>query len=228
MAKVCVEGRSGSRAGSPRCWGLPSCSPLWRRHRHDCSPCDAGPWRRLYDDPERAWAGFDPSDGLRAGARPAGGVGRGQRPVGPVAATRWRTRPSGGHGSGASRGAQAGGRPVRACARPSPDGCVYPARHAQRPARQAGCAHGGGSLAIASTAGGAALWRMGPGHDETGGDPRPREQRPRQYPREQRLRKQYRREQRRHHHPGRTLAGGPALSLDPTPGRPAKTRGDES
>jgi hypothetical protein len=134
-----VEGRSGSRANSPRCGVLPSCSPLRRRCRHDDSTGNVGPWRRLHDDPERAWAGFSPSDRLGAGARFTGRVGRGVRPVGPVAASgrggRWRR--SGGNSGGRSGefgksgGAlPAGGGPFRPCAGPNPHRCLHRPGHA--------------------------------------------------------------------------------------------------
>ncbi len=126
-----VEGKSGSRMKPTRCGASSSCSPLWRRYRHDCSTGNAGPWRRLYNDPERAWAGFDPSDRLSTRARPAGGLGRGLRTVGPVAPPQGRCpslvrRP---RNPGGTDPLSANPGPLRACTSPRPHRRLHPPGH---------------------------------------------------------------------------------------------------
>jgi hypothetical protein len=128
MTSRYVEGKSGSKVISPRCGASSSCSPLWRRFRHDCSLGNAGPWRRLYNDPERAWTGPDPSNGLCTGARPAGGFGWGLRSVGPVAPPQGRCG-FGFRSSGAAGISSASRRSLRACASPRPDGRLYASGH---------------------------------------------------------------------------------------------------
>lgn len=122
-----VEGKSGSRANPPRYGVWPSCSPQRRRCRHDDSISNAGPWRRLHDDSERAWAGFDPSDRFSPRTRPAGRVGRGLRPVGPMAAEGRGGRFGGTDGAGSTP--PAGSGPFRPCAGPTPHRCLHPSRH---------------------------------------------------------------------------------------------------
>jgi len=149
MAKRYVEGMSGSRVGSTRCWGLPSCSPLWRRYCHDNSPGNAGPWRRLYDTAERAGAGPDPADGFNRGnprPRSTGGVSGGLRPVGPMAGSKGRKGPA----RGVTSTPSACARPIRACAPAEPRRRVHPIRDAQHRARAIGDRVG--RLAVAQSA----------------------------------------------------------------------------
>lgn len=127
-----VEGKSGSRVRPPRYGVPPSCSPLWRRYRHDCSAGNAGPWRRLYNIPERAWAGPGPAvrgqrgHQLLPGPRPRGGFGRRLRPVGPVAASRGGSR----RGSGRAGDATPGRRGLfRTRLGGRTDGRVHPSGH---------------------------------------------------------------------------------------------------
>jgi len=138
MPKGYVETKSGSRVRPPRYGVSPSCSPLWRRYRHDCSTGNARPWRRLYDIPERPWAGyFPPVRGQRghqflSGARSRRGLSGRLRPVGPVAATQgaggvWRGRRTDDQPRPWESGEPGGtGGSVRARAGDGPDRCVHP------------------------------------------------------------------------------------------------------
>ena len=91
MVRRYVETRSGSRVMPPRCWGWPSCYPLWRRYCHERTPSDVRPRRRLHDQSECSGQGPDPAIRLggggakRPGPRPAGRLSRGLRPVGTLA-----------------------------------------------------------------------------------------------------------------------------------------------
>ena len=135
MPKGYVETKSGSRVRPPRYGVSPSCSPLWRRYRHDCSTGNAGPWRRLYDIPERPWAGFIPSvrgqrgDELLAGARSRRRLGRGLRPVGPVAATQGRGGLRPGRRSGDTPSGERYSGSFRACPGGRPHGRVHASGH---------------------------------------------------------------------------------------------------
>ncbi len=204
-----------------------SCLPLWRRCRHDCSPGDVGPWRRLYDDPERARAGFGPSDGLHAGARPAGRVGRGLRPVGPVAASQGRCRGFVGRsgGPGGIEGSQSAGRgPLRACADPGSYGRVYPPGHAAGQSHAVRGAQDGPALASHPAAGGgrAGLAGLGDAADTPARDTCNQPEPGRGEPRGKRGRKQINDQGAC----GRA-AGATALPNDPSPGRQAGSRGGE-
>ena len=233
MVKRCVEGKSGSRVRPPRCGVSSSCSPLWRRCRHDYSPGDAGPWRRLYNDPERAWAGSDPSDGGsrggtgEPGTRSTGGLGRGLRPVGPMAATRGRC----GGCIGRSRGfrdlghrSPARPRPLRACVGPGTDGCVYPPGHAPGQSRSIRGAQDGIALASHPAAGGVRPGLAGLG--DAFGTPLPSTFDPlgpgRRGIQGKQSTKQFTHQGACYRAPGTT-----ALPHDPTPGRPADSRGGE-
>ena len=223
MPKRYVEGKSGSRVRPPRYGVSPSCSPLWRRYRHDCSTGNAGPWRRLYNDPERAWAGIIPSDGFGSGARSAGGLGWGLRPVGPVAQAQG---PSGGGRAGGPpppRERRRRGGPVRACGDAGPDGRVHPQRHL---ACQPGALRGdtlGVALAERTAAGGPGAGLADPSNasvvaadgQSPGGRPGWRETRPT--------------EQNQHQGAGGWAAGVTALPQPPYPtlGQPAEHRGGE-
>lgn len=220
MSRRYVEGMNGSRVKPPRCGVSSSCSPLWRRYRHDCSPSDAGPWRRLYDDPERAWAGIDPSDGLNRGgpgARPAGGVGRGLRPVGPVAGS----EEPGGRGNGVRCTPSAGRGPVRACDGSRPDGRVYPPGHTPGQFRAVCRAQSGFALAKYPAA-------SGPGPGFVGcGDASDALDRDKPGPGRRGLQDKQPAPTDSRQGAGRRAAGSAALPLYQTPGRPAEHRGGE-
>ena len=153
-----VEGRSGSRANPPRYGVCPSCSPQRRRCCHDDSASNAGPWRRLHDDPERAWAGFGPSDGGctrdsgEPGARSAGRVGRGVRPVGSVASAGFGGRHPGTGGAGHALSASAG--PLRPCAEPRTYRRLHRPWHAPGQHRPVGGDPDSPALAVYPAAGG--------------------------------------------------------------------------
>jgi len=157
MPKRYVEGKSGSRVRPPRYGVSPSCSPLWRRYRHDCSTGNAGPWRRLYDIPERAWPGFIPSvRGQRgyqflSGARPGGGLSGRLRSVGPVAPSQG---PCGYRANGRACDPPPGRRgPVRACAGAGPNRCLYRSGHTPGDSRAMRSTPLGDALAGLATAG---------------------------------------------------------------------------
>lgn len=220
MLKWYVEGKSGSRVSSPRYGVSPSCSPLWRRYRHEHSTCHAGPWRRLYDDPERAWAGFIPSDrpgGRRTGPRPAGGFGRGLRPVGPVAQAQGPDGHPGGAGT-TRREPRLPGGPLRPCAGPRPHGCLHRPGHAAGADRALGRDPHGLAMAGHPAAGGpgperAGLWNQPDAagldgiHTRSTGLP-------------------YDHTTDGHQGPYRRAAGVTALPSYPSPGRSAGQRGD--
>lgn len=139
MARRSVETRSGPGTNPPRCGVWPSCLPQGRRCCHDDSASNVGPGRRLHDNPERAWTGIDPSDRFDAGrprTRPGGRFGWGVRSMGPLAATEADGGRFGESGGGESEGSDAGGAlpasagPVRPCAGPSADRCLYRSWHA--------------------------------------------------------------------------------------------------
>lgn len=219
----------------PRCGVSSSCSPLWRRYRHDCPLGDVGPWRRFYDDPERAWAGFDPSDRLNrggTGSRSAGGVGWGLRPVGPVAGS----QEPGGRGNGVRRtpgtwgigGAgeaggtpSVGGGPVRACDGSRPDGRVYPPGHTPGQPPAVCRAQSGVALAKYPAAGGPEPGFVGCGDASHALD--------RDRPGPGRRGSQDKQPAPTDGHQGadRRAAGTAALPLYPIPGRPAEHRGGE-
>lgn len=228
-----VEGKSGSRVKPPRYGVSPSCSPLWRRYRHDCSAGNAGPWRRLYDIPECAWPGLIPSvrgqwgHELLSGARSRRGLSRRLRPVGPVA-------PSQGAGGGQrlgraddptrDRGYPGGpGGPFRARPGDGPDGRVHPSGHTPG---QPGALRGtplGTALVGLTAAGGRRAGLAGHG-DASVPDARRRSAgiHSSRHP------------QQRTRHSGDQGAGGRATGVTalpqppyPTPGRPAGHRGGE-
>ncbi len=224
MPKRYVEGKSGSRVKPTRCGASPSCSPLWRRYRHDCSTGNARPWRRLHNDPERAWAGIIPSDRLRSRPRSAGGLGWGLRPVGPMAASQGRS--GGGSGfieAGPDRVAASDRpRPVRACLSSRSDGRVYTSRHAPGQSRAVCRDQVGLALAEHPAASGPAA-RLADLNDAPGVAAHHRSEADRRGHQGAQLIKP-----NRHQSAGHRPAGGTPLPHHPAPGRPAEHRGDES
>lgn len=220
-----VEGRSGSGARPTRCGAMPSCSPLWERYRHEYSTSDVRPWRRFYDGPERAGAGFIPPDRpgqRRAGARPAGRLGRGLRPVGPVAQAQGQNGRPGGAGTacrgpGLLRGLRG---PLRPCDGLRPHGRLHRPGHASGTARPIGGDPHGPAMAGHPAAGGPGSGRAGAGHGSgpasrdggrTGSTGFPYPHDPAAGGRQV---------------PHRRAAGITALPHAHTPGRPAGQRGD--
>ncbi len=226
MPKRYVEGKSGSRVKPPRCGVSLSCSPLWRRCRHDCSLGNVGPWRRFYDDPERAWTGLDPADGLGSGARPAGGLGRGLRSVGPVAAPQGRcggyVRQSWGTGGGDSPSAGPG--PLRACPGSSPDRRVHPPGHAPSHSRSISGSQNGIALASRPAASGA---RAGLADLSDASGISSHNWRGTRHTRHRRSQVNQLTSKSNHQGAGCRPACSPALPHYPSPGRPAEHRGGE-
>jgi hypothetical protein len=221
MTSRYVEGKSGSRVISPRCGASSSCSPLWRRYRHDCSLGNAWPWRRLYNGPERAWTGPDPSNGICSGARPAGGFGRGLRSVGPVAP------PQGRYGlsvrsSGATGISSAGRRSLRACAGPRPDRRLYLTGHVTGECSAVCRDQSSAALAKHPAAGGPGPGSMGYSHafdsSANGGPITGRQEYQDKQPASS----------NRYQGPSHRPAGGRALPSHPSPGQQAEHRGAES